>query len=344
MGRHQSRVEPFDRKGGLTTMLLDTYLNAVRTYLPRRADQDDIITELSAHLQIKLEEREEALGRRLTEEEQAAVLGDYGNPLVVAGRYGSTGMGLAFGRQLIGPEVFELYRRVLVGQFVLTIVVVTIVMLLGGVQGTIGRYLWPLLGQFVLSTIIFAAIDRFKRQSGTRQTWNFPPAYMQTVPRWQSMGGFVTLSVVAVWWAAIPYAPVLLLGTLADRLAFTDGWHAFYWPILSLLLAGATQRLVTFVEPGWSWLQSITRLATNGIGVALLYPFLQSAPYVTAIDAGAERIAARVNSSIWWNSWASFGLYWLVNAGFMAWLCWQHLARRRMLREQTLVQQSVRQS
>ena len=46
--------------------LLNNYLNAVRLYLPRNVDQQDLITELSEHLQIKLDEREAALGRALT--------------------------------------------------------------------------------------------------------------------------------------------------------------------------------------------------------------------------------------------------------------------------------------
>jgi hypothetical protein len=73
--------------------LLQEYLNAVRTYLPHGADQQDILTELSAHLQIKLDEREEALGRSLTEDEEAAVLRASGHPHKVAASDGSAHKG-----------------------------------------------------------------------------------------------------------------------------------------------------------------------------------------------------------------------------------------------------------
>jgi hypothetical protein len=329
----------------MTINLLESYLSAVRAFLPRSVDQQDILSELSAHLQIKFEEREEQLGRALTEDEQAAVLSGYGSPIVVASRYGSVNRGLSFGRELIGPEIFQLYRRILVAQFILAIVVGLIVRSLGA-GGRISGILSVMVMQFILTTTIFIVIDALKRRSKTTAGWNFPPVYLQPVPRWQSIAGFVCLSVFALWWALIPYAPFLLLGPAASRLELTAGWNAFYWPVLVPLLVGGTQRLITFVEPQWSWLQSFTRLLTNAWGVALVYPFMLATPYVAAIEgAGAETLAARINSAFWWNAPASLGLYWLVNAGFMLFLCWQHIARAiRSRRDRELVQQSMHPS
>jgi hypothetical protein len=324
-------------------MLLKNYLDAVRAYLPRRDDQRDILNELSAHLQIKFDERQEELGRALTEDEQAAVLAAYGNPLVVAGRYGATNLGLAFGRQLIGPEVFLLYRIVLLTQFALTLIVVTGISAVGGsVGGPFARYLGPMSMQFVLTTAIFIAIERFKRRSPTSTVWNFPPSYMQPIPHWQSLSGFVVLSLVALWWAAVPYAPFLLLGPAASRVTLTEGWHAFYWPALVPLVLGAAQRLVTLAHPGWTGFQAATRLLTNGWGVVIAYLFLQAAPYVTPIDASASAAAQRINGAMWWNAMASFGLYWLINAVFMAYMCFTHAARLlRRRREELMLQQST---
>ena len=87
--------------------LLQDYLRSVRLFLPAGADQEDILSELSVHLQTKLDEREEEVGRALTHEEETSVLWGYGDPVKVAARYGSAKVGLAFGRELIGPEVFS---------------------------------------------------------------------------------------------------------------------------------------------------------------------------------------------------------------------------------------------
>lgn len=323
--------------------LLQNYLAAVRTFLPRSADQQDILTEISEHLQTKFDEREEELGRALTDDEQAAVLSAYGNPMVVASRYGATNLGLSFGRQLIGPEVFVLYRYILLTQFTLTILVVTAVRIAGGVPGNLpGRYLGPMLMQFVLTTTIFIAIDAFKRRSPSRASWNFPPAYMQLVPRWQSMSGFIVLGVFALWWSLIPFAPYLLLGPAASRVALTPAWHAFYWPVLVPLLAGAAQRLITYARPDLAWFQAVTRVITNGWAVALVYPFLLASPYVTSITgADGEAIASRLNTAFWWNALASFGLYWLISAAFNAYLCYQHAKHAmRRRRDHHMLQQS----
>lgn len=311
--------------------LLQSYLAAVRAYLPRNADQQDILTELSAHLQIKMEEREEEIGRALTEDEQAAVLSAYGNPLVVAGRYGATNLGLSFGRQLIGPELFLLYRRILLAQFSIAVIVITIIRAVTDPpRGLLVSYLEPMLFQFLLTTSIFITIDRLKQRSQSQALWNFPPAHMQLVPRWQSMGGLITLSLTALWWASIPYAPFLLLGSSASRVALTSSFHAFYWPVIVPLLIGVAQRAATFVQPGWAFLQTIVRLITNLWAVALVYVFTRAFPYVAAQPgSGAEEAAARINSGLWWNAVSSLGLYWLINAAFLIYLLIKQLAQVR---------------
>ena len=315
--------------------LLDHYLRAVKIYLPKGPEGNDILSELSELLQTKLEERESELGRPLTEVEQEEVLAQHGNPTLVASRYGATGHGLAFGRQLIGPELFPLYRAILLAQFSCTIVVVFGIALLSE-RGELRlmRFLGPMLFQFILSTAIFTSIDAFRRRERARESWTFPPTYLQSIPRWQSAAGLACLSLTAVWWAALPYAPALILGSATDRLALAPAWNLVYWPLLLALVIGMTQRLANLLHPEWNWLQPVTRLVTNGIGVVMLFPFLRSQPYVTPLVASAEALARGVNASIWWNALASFGLYWLINCGFMVWMCVQHVRyvmRRRRL-------------
>jgi hypothetical protein len=320
--------------------LLNDYLGAVRLYLPRNVDQQDLISELSEHLQIKLDEREKELGRSLSLEEETAVLWGYGHPVAVAARYGRSNAGLTFGRELIGPEVFVLYRRILMVQFSLTLIIVTLVSIFGEQNnGPLMRYLGPMLLQFVLTTTIFIAIEQFKSRWPSDNTWSFPPPHLQAIPRWQSVSGFVVLSLFAIWWAAIPFSPAMLLGSAAPLVTFTDNWHAAYWPLLVPLLIGAAQRLATFVEPSWVALQTVTRLFTNSWSVFVAVQFLFAYPYVTANAEAAETIARRINNAMWWNAFTTFGLYWLINSGFMVYLCVKHAsAYRRRRREQTFFQ------
>lgn len=79
--------------------LTERYLKAVAAQLPR-SERDDIVAELADAIQARMEDREAALGRPLTEAEQEAVLREVGHPLTVAARYGSGPM------HVVGPELY----------------------------------------------------------------------------------------------------------------------------------------------------------------------------------------------------------------------------------------------
>lgn len=66
--------------------LLDRYLQAVRFWLPK-AQQQDIIAELSSDLQSQIEDREMELGRALNDADLETILRKCGSPILVASRY-----------------------------------------------------------------------------------------------------------------------------------------------------------------------------------------------------------------------------------------------------------------
>ena len=82
--------------------LIDRYLTAIRWNLPRAANADDVIAELRDLIASRIEDREESLGRALTDKEISTLLRDFGHPLVVAARYGTQ-------QHLIGPDLFPFY-------------------------------------------------------------------------------------------------------------------------------------------------------------------------------------------------------------------------------------------
>ena len=79
--------------------LTERYLKAVAAQLPK-SQRDDIIAELADAIADRMEAREEALGRPLTEDEQETVLREIGHPLAVAARYGSGP------QHVVGPELY----------------------------------------------------------------------------------------------------------------------------------------------------------------------------------------------------------------------------------------------
>ena len=82
-------------------ILLDRYLRTLRLFLPK-AQRDDIIRELSEEIETDMAEQERELGRALNIDEEAAIIGKYGHPLLAAARYQRQ-------RYLIGPLVFPYY-------------------------------------------------------------------------------------------------------------------------------------------------------------------------------------------------------------------------------------------
>jgi hypothetical protein len=83
--------------------LLDRYLSAIKTWLPKK-QRDDIAAELAANLHAEADDRASGLGRPLTEDEVAALLKQHGSPILVASRYQEEGRTVTFGRQLIGSQ------------------------------------------------------------------------------------------------------------------------------------------------------------------------------------------------------------------------------------------------
>lgn len=66
--------------------MLEDYLRAVSRLLPREK-RDDIVAELRDEILMRIETREEELGRKLTPDETEQLLRDFGHPIVVAARY-----------------------------------------------------------------------------------------------------------------------------------------------------------------------------------------------------------------------------------------------------------------
>ena len=140
--------------------LIVRYLSAVRDHLPR-GEQDDIINELSDSLRSRFEDEEAALGRPLREDEEVAILKDFGHPMAVAARYRGDERTVTYGRRLIGPELFSIYMKVLAINVGVTLLIGLIALVAGAtIWSGFAGILVPLAIQFSIVTAIFVIIDR----------------------------------------------------------------------------------------------------------------------------------------------------------------------------------------
>ncbi|RYG28954.1 hypothetical protein EON81_27595, partial [bacterium] len=152
---------------------IDRYLSAVRSMLPK-AEREDILAELSEEIRSQVESREEELGRPLTPEEQEAILQPYGHPMVVAGRYQKPEGTLAFGGEIIGPELFPFYLKALKVLLVLSVLSTLIALTARNSTAPIGlgeillTFLTDLGIKLGIATLVFAVLQRGARRHPER--------------------------------------------------------------------------------------------------------------------------------------------------------------------------------
>jgi hypothetical protein len=266
--------------------LLNRYLQAVGRLLPKPR-RDDIIAELRANILSQMEDREQELGRPLTEDEQAEILRHHGNPTMIAGRYREGNLGLAFGVQLIGPELFPFYRNVLLLNLSITLLILFPVFLIG--RAVFPSIFFPLVMQVTIITLIFSLLNRHK----VFDKWD--PRKLPAVKANQDDGPtavnlftFIVTAIGTLWLALTPQWPYLMLGPGAlyvpqFGLKLMPSWPLFYWAIV----AGLCARLVLQFFVIFRWLaRSKARVADailKGLSLCLSVLLLLKAPnYVTS--------------------------------------------------------------
>ena len=214
--------------------LLDRYLQAVRFFLPR-AQQDDIVRELSENLHSAIEDREGDLGRPLTEDELAALLRAHGHPMMVAGRYRSN-------QQLIGPTFFPIYVFALKAGLGIALLVTVVLLTIETVmQGNAGRHLleaflaYPgrALMVFAWTTLGFAALDWARTRVKLTHSWDprTLPAVVapgDAISRTRSICEFLLVSAATIWLAMLPWAPAMIFGPAAAFIAPGPVWSTVY--------------------------------------------------------------------------------------------------------------------
>lgn len=273
--------------------LLDRYLQAVKTFLPK-ARQDDILTELSENILSRMDDKEAELGRPLGESEQAAILKEHGHPVVVASRYRTR-------QHLIGPVMFPVYWFVLKVSFWATlavyVVMAAIAALIGGdpvqqIVQTFLRFPGAALMLFAWMTLAFAALDRVEGKFRSLGKWDprsLPPVmkYADRIPRVNSACELVAYGVVLFfWWSAAPHFLYLTFNPSIVHLHLSPVWHALSLPITLIVLAGMAQSCVNLVHPHWTRFRSTMRLITNAGSLTILYFLLNAHDWV--VFAGTD--------------------------------------------------------
>ena len=296
--------------------LLDRYLHAVKFWLPRQ-QQDDIIAEISEDLRSQIEDREGELGRKLDDNEVAALLRKRGRPLLVANGYLPQ-------HSLIGPVYFPIYLLVL-KIAALCFLVPRILVLIGffifdpkyhteGVGALIVRTwseLW--FGGFVtfgIVTLVFAVLERTQAKSGWLEKWD-PlklPKVKDTrrIPRASSVFEVVFGIIVVMWLVELATSGILLNQTNI-HIALTAAGREFVWIVTAMSLFGVGMSTVNMFRPFWTKARLALRVVQDLVSTLVFGLMARAGALI--ILSGANIPAAKaveVNAAV--NTWLSVSM------------------------------------
>jgi hypothetical protein len=285
--------------------LIDRYLHAVRSYLPK-AQQDDIIGELSEDLASRVEDRESELGRPLSDDDAVEILQAYGHPMRLAARYQPP-------RYLIGPTIYPMYLRILTIALLACIIVNVAVAVAfaatgAGIRASLGileRLPSVLIAMLGWITGAFVVIDLVAPRVSTLSRWNprsLPPVPREgaAVSRFNVIVEFLVTAACVCWWMAARHTAALVLGPSASILALGPGWHAAYLPILALMLWSMLLNVLDLVRPYRTRAKTIARLISQVATLVLALVLMRVGSFVVLArpDAAPAGLPLLVNGVI----------------------------------------------
>jgi hypothetical protein len=282
--------------------LLDRYLAAVRDHLPA-SQQDDIIAELGDDLRARFEERAEALGRPLTEEEEADLLRPYGRPLLMAARYRPQ-------QHLIGPNLFPYYWATMKLALSIAVVVWAALLIAFAVSGhTAGGgldALWRMpvnaaLWVFTWVTLVFAVIEVAAGRVPAWEHWDprslpHDALRVSRPSRFETGLELVLTSLFTAWWAGLPHFSFLQPFAMAG-LGFAPALSAFYLPILAVAIAAVAVKAFMLLRPEARRFRFLAGLVLTAASLGILFQLLRAGDLVVVngADPRLQDLARVVN-------------------------------------------------
>ncbi len=317
------------------TDLVERYLASVERRLPKETAKD-IVAELREALSGRIEAKEAMLGRSLSTDEVAAVLKDFGHPVVVASKYAGQDY-------VIGPNYYPWFwhvQRIAVGAAVAIAFGITAIRALGseepiraalrGVNGAVGAGVWA----FGIVTILFVLAERFKLDMKWADNWDPKSLPREQIrqPKGLFESAFTLLFdiIFLLWWVKIVQFPneLPMRDGASAAITFSPAWDMVYWPVLVLAAGAVIVHLADLVRPVWTSVRSVVSIAGHVAGLGILWVLFRAQPLVvitpapgasaTEIDRVTLVIDNVVNISL-----GVTALIWSVTIGVEVWRLWR---------------------
>ena len=279
--------------------LLDRYLHAVRKRLPGK-QRDDIVAELRDILLTQIEAEETSRGRRLSEDEIAAMLKRFGRPMTVAARYGAS-------NYLIGPALYPAYLASLklLAWVLGSIAGVSLLLSVATSDNPIREAASKLLIfaaagliHFAIITLIFVRIERGAAFGGAHaDKWDprsLPsPQQLEPAPRSQLVCSILLMTFYLLLWIGVfPIEAWIArlhawVGGTPLPYGFAPVWASVSPFVVALMLTSIVRDMVALVQPHWLMLRGYTGLALHVGGLLVLIRLVRAdAVFVVTDPAG----------------------------------------------------------
>ena len=286
--------------------LIERYLQSVKSMLPRK-QQEDVVRELNDEILSQVEEKEDALGRPLNEDEQVALLKQLGHPWLLASRYRSQ-------RYLINPSIFAVYWVVLrlllavvfVGMSIAAVSVAATGQGLGKSLSIIVQYPFAALSVFAWVTVVFVVLDIIQVKFDLFGKWDphTLPKLTKTKPRHSMFESLVALllgTIFGIWWLVGLKHQFWIFGPGYAVIHFGPVWQTLYPLFVVLVVFSIIRSSVDLARPGWERGRMWFRLVYRALNLLVLY-FLYNATELfvpgSSSPAGMNGVIKGLNSGM----------------------------------------------
>jgi hypothetical protein len=269
--------------------LIERYLQAVNLALPRK-QRDDVIKELTDEILSQVEEKETALGRPLTVDEQAALVKQLGHPMMLAARYRKQ-------RYLISPAVFPIYwlvlRLILVivffGMAVAAVAIAATGQGLGAALGILARYPVGAISAFAWVTIVFVVLEYFQAKFNFFDKWDARtlPKLSKNPPKTsttESAAALIFGAIFGVWWLVGLKHQFLIFGPGIAAVHFGPVWQTLYPVFVILVFADIVRHTVALLRPNWERGRIVFLVFFRAMNLVVLYFLINANDMILIFD------------------------------------------------------------
>jgi len=282
--------------------LVERYLHTVKTFLPA-SQKSDIVAELDENIRSEIEEREAELGHPLDEAEQVAILRKHGNPFLAGSQYGKRRT-LSIGHELIGPELFPFYVKVLAGSIAVAVAMTTAVRWAFSIPFSVAPYVTPVTVQLAVITMLFSMVQACQHKFHLFDQWTpaslWPRKQPNRVPYSTSIAEIVFATLFLIWWGPMRHFAVQIFGPNGMGIALAPVWQSVAPLMVGQVVVEIARACVNLTRPDWVRFCGIVRTMTDLAGLVTVTWLLGANTLVTASGAASnfQQIVKMGNRSV----------------------------------------------